>query len=401
MKHIIIVPDGMADEPIEELGQKTPLEVARTTNMDYLAKNGQQGLLHTIPKGMHPGSEIGNLSLLGYRPDKYFTGRAPLEAANLGIDLQPDETVFRCNLVTIYDEVMTDYSAGHISSKEAATLIESLNQGVPEDFVRFYAGKSYRHLMVLKTHAVKPYIAIHCTPPHDILGKRIEKFLPRGNAEAQTLLKLMERSKKIFENHPTNQVRVDLGTNPATSIWLWGQGTKPRLPAFRDLYGLDGAIISAVDLVNGIGRLAGLEVISVPGATGYYDTNYKGKAEYALKALETKDFVFIHIEAPDEAGHNGDAKAKIASIEAIDRDILGTILNHFATHDDVRILVLPDHPTPVKKRTHTPDPIPFVMYGKAVATNGQNVYNERSAKAARLVIKDGEELMRRFTNRNV
>lgn len=401
MKYIVIVPDGMADEPIEELNNKTPLEVAHTTNMDYLAQHGAQGLLHTIPKGMHPGSEIGNLSLLGYRPDKYFTGRAPLEAANLGIDLADDQIAFRCNLVTIYDGVMKDYSAGHISSQEAATLIESLDQKIPDQNVSFYAGKSYRHLMILKTHAVKNFAAIKCVPPHDILDQKIERYLPKGGAESLTLLKLMERSQKILADHPTNQVRTDLGDNPGNSIWLWGQGTKPQLPAFKEMYGLDGSIISAVDLVNGIGRLAGLNVISVPGATGYYDTNYKGKADYALDSLKEKDFVYIHIEAPDEAGHNGDVKAKIASIEAIDQHIVGTILNRFDPHDDVRILVYPDHPTPVKLRTHTNDPVPFVLYGKGIASDGQTVYNEVSAKQTKVVFKDGEALMSRFTNKYV
>lgn len=401
MKYIVIVPDGMADEPIEELGQRTPMEAAHTTNMDYLAKNGTQGLLHTIPKGMAPGSEIGNLSLLGYHPDKYFTGRAPLEAANLGIDLEKDEIAFRCNLVTVYDGVMKDYSAGHITTEEATTLIKALNDEIPERDLSFHVGKSYRHLLILKTRAVDLFRSIQCTPPHDILDKRIEKFLPKGSPEAQTLLKLMERSKKIFESHPTNQVRLDLEDNPATSIWLLGQGVKPNLPPFKELYGVEGAIISAVDLVNGIGRLAGLEVISVPGATGYYDTNYKGKAEYALEALKEKDFIFLHVEAPDEASHNGDLKAKIAAIEAIDRDIVGSILNHFDVHDDVRILVLPDHPTPVKRRTHTANPVPFVLYGKGIASDGQSVYNERSAKSTNVVFKDGESLMERFTNRYV
>lgn len=401
MKYIIIVPDGMADQPVEELGNKTPLETAHTTNMDYLAQNGIQGLVHTIPKDMKPGSEIGNLSLLGYHPEKYFTGRAPLEAANLGINLAEDEIAFRCNLVTIYENVMKDYSAGHISSDEAATLIDALNANNPDDNVKFFAGKSYRHLLLLKTHAVKKFAALKCTPPHDILDKNIKKFFPQGGTEALTLMKFMERAQKILEGHPTNQVRIDLGDNPATSIWLWGQGTKPQLPPFKKLYGLEGSIISAVDLVNGIGRLAGLNVISVPGMTGYYDTNYQGKATYALASLKEKDFVYIHIEAPDEAGHNGDVKAKIEAIEAIDREVLGTILNHYGPHDDVRILVLPDHPTPVKLRTHTSDPVPFVMYGKGVASDGKSVYNESSAKDTHVVFKDGGALMDRFTNKYV
>jgi len=401
MKYIIIVPDGMADEPIKELNGKTPMEAALTPNMDYLAKNGAQGILHTIPKGMHPGSEIGNLSLLGYRPDLYFTGRAPLEAANLGLDLADDEIAFRCNLVTINQDVMKDYSAGHIKSEEAAILIEALNSDMPEKHIRFYAGKSYRHLLVIKTHAVKNFSTVMCTPPHDILGKDVKKYLPHHSPEAMMLLKLMERAQKILGAHPINQVRIDLGDNPANAIWLWGQGTRPKLPSFKELYGVDGSMISAVDLVNGIGRLAGLEVIAVPGVTGYYDTNYKGKAEYALASLKEKDFVFIHVEAPDEASHNGDLKEKIASIEAIDRDIVGTILNHFDPHSDVRILVMPDHPTPVKRRTHTHEPVPFLIYGKGIASDGQHAYNEKSAKEMQVVFEHGQKLMERFINKYV
>ncbi len=401
MKYIVVVPDGAADRPIEKLGGKTPLEAAHTTNMDYLAQNGSQGLLHSIPKGMAPGSEIGNLSLLGYRPDKYFTGRAPLEAANLGLDLADNEIAFRCNLVTIYEGVMKDYSAGHISTDEAETIIKTLNENIPEDDVNFYVGKSYRHLMILKTHAFKNFAKLKCIPPHDILDKKIAKHLPQGGPEALILLKLMERAQKILSNHPTNQVRADLGDNPANAIWLWGQGIKPQLPSFKELYGLNGSIISAVDLVNGIGRLAGLEVISVPGVTGYYDTNYRGKAEYALKSLKEKDFVFIHVEAPDEASHNGDLQAKIAAIEAIDRDIIGTILNHFGPHDDIRILVLPDHPTPVELRTHTSHPVPFVMYGKGIASDGQIAYNERSAERTQVIFDNGQALMERFINKYV
>ncbi|MEW5895774.1 MAG: cofactor-independent phosphoglycerate mutase [Candidatus Omnitrophota bacterium] len=399
MKYIIIVPDGMADNPIEELGDRTPLEAAHSINMDFMAKEGAQGILHSIPKGMHPGSEIGNLSLLGYSPDKYFSGRAPLEAANMGIELKDDEIAFRCNFVTLDSNRMKDYSAGHISSKEAATLIDKLNENVPEKNVRFYTGKSYRHLMILQTPLVKNYVGVQCTPPHDILGKDIGKYLPKGSKEALFLLKIMERSQQILSQHPTNQVRIDLGDNPANSIWLWGQGLKTKLPKFKELYGIEGAIISAVDLVNGIGILAGLQIIKVPGATGYYDTDYRAKAEYALKALKKNDLVFIHIEAPDEAGHNGDLKAKIQAIESIDKDIVGTILNHFNPHDDFRILILPDHPTPVKLRTHTSDPVPFLIFGKGISRDGAIEYSERSAKSTGKIFKDGQALMENFINK--
>jgi len=395
MKYIVIVPDGMADNPIEELGNKTPLEAARTTNMDYLAQHGSTGLIQTIPKKMKPGSDVGNLSLLGYNPETYHSGRAPLEAANLQIALADDEIAFRCNLVTIIDHKMNDYSAGHISTKEASVLIKALNEEMDLKGVKFHAGKSYRHLLVLKVRKPKTYCAMKTIPPHDILGKNIKKYLPRGT-EAEMPLKLMEKSKEILEKHSINNVRIDLGESPANMIWLWGQGVNPDLPSFKEKFGIKGSIISAVDLVNGIGRLAGLEVIDVPGATGYYDTNYLGKAEYALQSLKRNDFVYIHIEAPDEAGHNGDFKEKVTAIERIDRDIVGTILNHYNEHDNIRILVLPDHPTPVKLRTHTSDPVGFVMYGKGIAHDGSREYGETAATQNGLKFKSGEALLNHF-----
>jgi len=400
MKYIVIVPDGMFDQPLEELGNKTPLEVAHTTNMDYMAQNGSVGLVRTIPKNMRPGSDVGNLSLLGYNPQDYFTGRAPLEAANLGIDLAKDEVAFRCNFVTILDDKMKDYSAGHISSKEASDLIDALNDQINEKNVRFVAGKSYRHLLILKVRNPKEYLEIKCTPPHDILGKDITKYLPEGKS-AKMLLKLMERSKEILVDHSVNTVRIDLRENPANMIWLWGQGCKIDLPLFKNKFGVEGAIISAVDLVNGIGKLAGLEVINVPGITGYYDTNYLGKAEYALQALKNKDFVFIHIEGPDEAGHNGDFKAKISCIEHIDREIIGTILNHFDKNDDVRLLVLPDHPTPIALRTHTDDPVGFIMYGKRIPIDDAQEFNENTAKEKGIKFENGEKLMEEFITRYI
>ncbi len=400
MKYIVVVPDGMADYPVADLGNKTPLEAAHRMNMNHLVKKGMTGLIQTIPAGMSPGSDIGNLALLGYDPRKNFSGRAPLEAANMNIILQDDEIAFRCNLVTIEDHKMVDYSAGHISTDEADILIQALNKDLDTPEVQFFTGKSYRHIAVIKTRKVEGLKKIKCVPPHDILNKDIRPFLPQG-PDAVLPLTLMERSKKILADHNVNHVRIDLGENPATMIWLWGQGTKPQLPLFKEKFGIDGAIISAVDLVNGIGRLAGLEVVSVPGATGYYDTNYRGKAEYALNALKSKDFVFIHIEAPDEAGHNGDAKAKMEAIERIDRDIIGTILNHFNAQDDFRLLVLPDHPTPVSLRTHSSDPVPFLMFGKGIPSDPAAEFGESAAKAKGLKFKSGEELMEFFLKKNV
>ena len=395
MKYVVIVPDGAADKPLEELGNKTPLEVARRVNMDYLAQHGSVGLIKTIPDRMSPGSDVGNLALMGYNPEKNFSGRAPLEAANLGVELADDEVAFRCNLVTIVDSQMEDYSAGHISTKEANILIDALNQQMQEQGIKFIAGKSYRHLLIIKTRNVAELAKIKTVPPHDIINKDVRKYLPDGT-HAQLLLKLMEKSKRILAEHTVNKVRIDLKENPATMIWLWGQGTRPALPLFKERFGLEGSIISAVDLVNGIGRLAGLEIINVPGATGYYDTNYLGKAEYALKALENKDYVFIHVEGTDEAGHNGDFKAKIQCIEHIDREIVGTVLRHFKNKDDVRIIVLPDHPTPVALRTHSRDPVPYVMYGKGISIDGSTAYHEKAGKDKGLKFSSGEALMKFF-----
>ncbi len=398
MKYIVIIPDGMADYPVEELGNRTPLEVADTPNMDYMAQNGSIGIVTTIPEGMTPGSDVGNMSLLGYDPKRYLSGRAPLEAANMGISLDKDEVAFRCNLVTVTDEKMADYSASHISTKEAALLIESLNNDVGLDDIKFYVGKSYRHLLVLRVRNPDDYLKIKTTPPHDIMGRKFKQYLPRGK-QAPMLLKLMERSRKVFEGHSVNQVRIDLGENPANMIWLWGQGIKPDLPIFKDKFGVEGGIISAVDLVNGIGKLAGLKVIEVPGITGYYDTNYAGKAKYALEALKSLGIVFIHIEAADEAGHNGDIKAKVSCIEKIDKEVIGEILSYFNECDDIRILVVPDHPTPVSLRTHTADAVGFIMFGKNIPASGISGYSEKTTRESGVVYDTGETLLNDFIKR--
>ncbi len=400
MKYIVVVPDGMADYPIKELNNKTPLEYANTSNMDFIAQNGLIGFVNTIPKGLPAGSDVGNLSALGYDPRKIFSGRAPLEAANLGIDLKEDEIAFRCNLVTIENENMIDYSAGHITSEEAHTLISSLNEQINIPGIKFYPGKSYRHLLVIKCRDPKTLSAIQCTPPHDILNKNIQSYLPAG-IESQILLAVMEKAKKVLSDHHTNQVRIDLSQNPANNIWLWGQGTRPNLPLFKDKFGLTGSVISAVDLVNGIGKLAGLDVISVPNVTGYYDTNFIGKAEYALESLKIKDFVFIHIEAPDEASHNGDLKMKIESLERIDKEVIGTILNHFGSSDDFRILILPDHRTPVEKRTHTSEPVCFEMFGKGIPKENHTSFGEKKAEKSGLSFETGEKLMDYFIQRHL
>ncbi len=395
MKFAILVPDGMADEPVKQLGDKTPLEAAKTDNMDYLAQHGLSGLVQTIPDGMASGSDVGNLALLGYDPTKNFSGRAPLEAANLGIMLADDEVALRCNLVNIRDGKMFDYSAGHITTEEAKTLIEDLQRGIAAPEVRFYAGKSYRHLIVIKTLSVESLLRVKTTPPHDIVNQSISKYFPSGG-QNQILLNLMQRSQAILKDHPVNKMRLDAGLNPADMIWIWGQGGRPHLPAFKSRYGLSGSVISAVDLVNGIGRLVGLQVLSVPGANGYYDTNYKGKADYAVQSLKTNDFVYVHVEAPDEAGHNGDWKAKKECIERFDKDVVGTLLDYARKVKTARILVAPDHPTPVGKRVHTKDPVPFVMYGQGITPNAAKSYSESAAAKTKVKFSSGEELIRSF-----
>lgn len=397
MKYIILVPDGLADEPLKELGGKTPLEAANTPNMDYLAQNGFSGLVKTIPDGMPPGSDVGNLALMGYDPKKDLSGRASLEAANLGIKLKDDEVVFRCNLVTIKDGKMADYSAGHISSDEAMNLIEHLGRTLAWPDVNFHVGKSYRHLMVVKTISVPNMLAIKTTPPHDIIDKKIKSYLPQG-PQSDILLKIMDKSRQILGLHHINKIREDAKENPANMIWLWGQGARPNLPLFKDFYGLSGSVISAVDLVNGIGRLAGLNVISVPGANGYYNTNYKGKAEYAIKSLKEHDFVYVHVEATDEAGHNGDWKAKMECCERFDHEIVGSMIKSFGKSENVRILVSPDHPTPVSKRAHDRSPVPFVMWGEGIKSNGLKNYSEKAANKEGLKFKSGQEMVQFFLN---
>jgi 2,3-bisphosphoglycerate-independent phosphoglycerate mutase len=396
MKYLVLVCDGMADEPIDSLGGKTPLQVAKTPYMDALAKRGIVGRAAFTPEGMYPGSDIANMAILGYDPKKYHTGRAPLEAANMGIFLEPHEVAFRCNLVTVADGSLRDFSAGHISSQESHILVEALNAGLASDAVRFHPGVGYRHIAVFRDAALaEDLLKSECMPPHDLIGKRYAGALPSGPA-AGVLRDLMDRSRPILENHDINKVRVDLGENPGNMIWLWGQGGSPHLPPFQEKYRRRGAMISAVDLLNGIGRLVGLEVIQVPGATGYYDTNFVGKAEYGLKALERLDFVFIHVEAADEAGHNGDLAEKIRAIENFDSQVVGTVVNFLGRKSDHRILICPDHPTPVALRTHTNTPVLFLIAGKGVEPSGAAVFDEPTAGESKLSYAHGHALMGDF-----
>jgi len=394
MKYIILIGDGMADSPIAELGNRTPLEAANTPNMDALAGSGSFGLFRTVPDGYSPGSDVANLSVLGYSPAKYYTGRAPLEAASIGVKLGPTDIAFRCNLVTLVEKdgstIMGDYSSGHITTEDAAGMIPDLDRALQPEGVRLYLGTSYRHLMVWKDGEK----ALKTTPPHDISDKVIDDYLPRGE-RAEKLVRLMMLSQGVLKDHPVNRQRIAAGKKPATSIWLWGQGSAPAMPTIKERFGVDGAIISAVDLMKGIGIYAGLEVIKVPGATGYIDTNYEGKAQAALKALESKDFVCVDVEAPDEAGHNGNLKDKMRAIEDFDSRIVGPVLKGAEKFGEFSVMVLPDHPTPIAIKTHTRDAVPFVLYRSG--QKGSPVkYCEKNAMATGLLADDCRALAEEF-----
>ncbi len=391
MKYIILLGDGMSDYPISELGGKTPLQAARTPNMDYLAAHGTVGLAKTVPHTLPPGSDVANLSVFGYNPVECYTGRAPLEAASIGVELSKEDVAMRCNLVTLESGAaglyMKDFSAGHIKTEQATRIIQHLGSELGSDEFRFYPGVSYRHLLVWKGGNER----IKTTPPHDITGKAISPFLPSGNGQ-EKIIKLMTDSQTLLANNSINPA--------ATSIWLWGQGKAPSIPTYQEKFGLSGSVISAVDLMKGIGIYAGLDVINVPGATGWIDTNYKGKAEFALRSLAVKDFVYVHVEAPDEAAHNGMLNEKIKAIEEFDELVVGTILKNAAKLGDFKILVLPDHPTPISLKTHTSDPVPFVLYdSRHTRDSGVKSYDEDSAKGAGLFVEDGFKLMEMMTKK--
>ncbi|MEW6616777.1 MAG: cofactor-independent phosphoglycerate mutase [Thermodesulfobacteriota bacterium] len=402
MKYIILIGDGMADYPVEELGGKTPLEVANIPNMDLIAQKGKLGMVRTVPQGFSPGSDIANLSILGYDPKRYYTGRAPLEAASMGLKLEPEDVAFRCNLVTLLvrngKTYMDDYSAGHITTEEAREIIHEINQRLGTDEIEFYPGVSYRHLMIWKNGQKE----LSTTPPHDISGKTIESYLPKGKGQTQ-ILKLMNDSQTILENSHINKIRIKNSKKPANSVWLWGQGKKPDIPTLLERYRITGSVISAVDLIKGIGIYAGLEVIDVPGATGYLDTNYVGKANYALRALEKTDFVYLHVEAPDEASHSGDLKNKLKAIERFDKKVVGTVLGKIDKFQSYRIMVLPDHSTPLSVMSHTPDPVPFAILSsddKEANPSKDMGFNEKSARTTNLFIEDGHKLLTFFLRKN-
>jgi 2,3-bisphosphoglycerate-independent phosphoglycerate mutase len=383
----------MADYPLAELGNRTPLEIARTPNMDLLAREGTGGLVCTIPGGMEPGSDIANLAILGVNPSEHYTGRGPLEAASMNLQLGDDELAFRCNLVTVADEAMVDYSGGHISSEEAKVLIGVLAEKFAGRGVRFYPGVSYRNLMVAPERLLQDGKGpLQCVPPHDITGMPIPKNLPTGRG-SRLLREIMQASHLILSQHPINKVKIDLGENPANMAWLWGGGKRPSITTFRNARGLDGAVISAVDLVKGIGRYLGLEVIEVPGATGYYDTDYAAKARAALDAFGRVDFVLVHVEAADEAGHNGDRSEKVRAIENFDSLVVGAILEGLRALGEFRIMVLPDHATPLSVKTHVADPVPFCIYGTGIARGAMETFSERAALRGPLTVNEGWRLL--------
>jgi 2,3-bisphosphoglycerate-independent phosphoglycerate mutase len=393
MKYVLIVGDGMADLPQEDLEGQTPLEYAYKPNINRLAGSAiLGGMVRTVPEGMEPGSDVANMNILGYDPRKYYTGRGPLEAIAMGVPMNKEDVAFRCNLVSTDGEKIIDYSAGHISSEESREIIEILNKKLGSSKVQFYPGVSYRHLMVWRNGRDEQLL----TPPYNIVGKPFKPYLPQGEGE-EFLRSLIYNSYEILENIEVNKRRRGEGKLPANLIWLWGQGRLPQLPLFFLKWGLVGGVISAVDLIKGLGKSAGLQVINVPGATGYIDTNYEGKAEYALEALERIDFIFIHIEAPDECGHIADLENKIASIEAIDEKIVGKIIRELPSIDeDYKILILPDHPTPISVRTHTADPVPFLIYSSEKPLRGEENFSERWGKEREYFIEEGNRLIEIF-----
>lgn len=394
MKYIILVGDGMGDEPLAELQGRTPLEAARTPAMDYLAGRGELLLLQTIPDGYPPGSDVANLSLLGYLPEECYTGRAPLEAASMGIELATGEIAFRCNLVTLdHDDsgkiIMVDYSAGHISTAEAAELIRALDKALGNEQFRFYPGVSYRHLFV---HQGK-INGLETVPPHDYTGRDVHEFWGRY-LKIPHLRSLMQKAEDILAAHPVNRARIKQGKNPANAIWLWGEGKSPKMPTLAVQFGINGTLISAVDLLKGIGVYAGLEIIAVPGATGYLDTNYAGKVSAALESLATHDFVFVHVEAPDEVSHEGDLDKKLQAIEAFDEKIVQPILDGVKGRYDFRLAITMDHFTPVKLKTHTDQPVPILIYdsGRDI-DHGGPLYSERNAIAHGKPMPNGREFI--------
>ncbi|MCI8749908.1 MAG: cofactor-independent phosphoglycerate mutase [Lachnospiraceae bacterium] len=397
MKYIVVLGDGMADEPVGEIGGMTPLEYAKTPAMDSIALKSEIGLVHTIPEGMKPGSDTANLAVLGYNPEKYYTGRSPLEALSIGVPMKDTDIAIRCNIVTLSDDnlpygekTITDHSSSEISTEDAAILMEAVQKELNSDIYQFYVGTSYRHLTIWDKGEVT-----ELTPPHDILGRVIGEYLP----EDARLREMMEKSYDILNNHPLNVERAKKGLNKANSIWFWGAGTRPALDSFEGRFGKKGAMISAVDLLKGIAEGTQMLNIDVPGANGTLETNWEGKAEAAVKVLleDNYDFVYIHMEAPDEMGHQGSLERKIKAIEYLDSRVLAPLVKKMdKSGEDYRMLIMPDHPTPISCRTHTSDPVPYMLYDSRVNKNTTWMYNEKDAKASGNVEKKGYTLMGRL-----
>jgi 2,3-bisphosphoglycerate-independent phosphoglycerate mutase len=393
VKYIILQGDGMADYPLDVLGGRTPLEAARTPNMDWLAQRGVYGIAHVIPEGFPPGSDVGNMSIMGYDPAVYHTGRSPLEAASMGVALGSNDIAFRCNLVTLGgsgDEAfMEDFTSEHISTEEAAEIIRDLGRELGGNGIEFFPGVSYRHLMVWRGGKEK----METTPPHDITDQKIAGYMPKGDG-AERLVQLMDASRPLLAAHAVNKKRKAAGKRRATSIWLWGQGRAPQLPSLTERFGIKGGVISAVDIIHGLGVYAGLERIDVPGITGFLDTNFVGKGEYGVRSLEKNDLVFIHVEATDEAGHMGDVEKKIQALEDFDEKVVGTVLKGMAHRNDYRVLLMPDHPTAIALKTHVSDPVPFVLFSaEAPQNNGAVGYNEKDARTTGIVARKAYRLM--------
>ena len=396
MKYLVLLCDGMADYPFENLGNKTPMELADKPNMDKLAKTALIGTAKTVADNLKPGSDVANLSVMGYDPAECYTGRSPLEAASIGIDLTDTDVTLRCNLVTLSDDeifenkTMVDYSAGDISSKEAAEIIKSVQEAFGNEIYSFYAGVSYRHCLVVKNGTTSLGTM---TPPHDISGRVIGSYLS-DHENAAPLIEMMKKSCEVLKNHPVNLKRISEGKRPANAIWLWGEGTKPEMVSFYDKFGKKAGIVSAVDLIKGIGKLAKCEVAEVEGATGYIDTDFDGKAAAATELFKTCDLVYVHIEAPDECGHRGEAENKVKAIELIDKLVLSKLIQELEKYGEYRILIMPDHPTPLITMTHARDPVPFLIYDNKVIEKGAETFTEETAKASGVYYDHGPDIMK-------
>lgn len=401
MKYLVMLCDGMADYPVDELGGKTPLEAAATPNMDKLAETASVGLVKTVADGLKPGSDVANLSVLGYNPDDCYTGRSPLEAGSIGIDMKDTDVSLRCNLVTLTDEqvyedkTILDYCADDISTAEAEELVKYLAENLNNDEFCFYSGVSYRHCLIWNNGTLDIGTM---TPPHDITGKPIKEYVP-AHPNAEKLYELMKKSYELLKDHPVNIERIKKGLRPANSIWLWGEGVRANLVDFKEKYGLKGSMISAVDLLKGIGKFSGMNVVNVDGATGYIDTNFEGKAAAAISEFENgQDFVYIHVEAPDECGHRHEIENKVKSIELIDKYVLEPVAEYLKrTGEAFRVLITPDHATPLSLKTHTNDPVPFMIYDSSKENNGVKSFNEKTASETGLFVEQGHTIMDLFT----